>query len=268
MAKKKALTRFYVRHSGFNAELFAVRERSDGDLILKHCSVFHERTLFRPSDSDRSLEDRYSVHVSPKTDGHTITHTKIMERHPSHRNMWFVTCKRGAFLTKIYSRRHTSLIERLFKMPESAKDRQVCVAEFDVTKSTLVTHVFVGARNGVQLDKIGLPWDVVSHQFRLFTLYVVKGFIPYPSLEQGDHAEPPDGTEIPTMTAEVIPSIIERANELLCRLHRPRAMTQIMNAMTSELDKWPIGAVMVSGPIHDRVIALGTASRVERRPLE
>lgn len=267
MAKQKPLVRFYARLSTFNAELFSVRERTGGDLMIKHRPIFYERAPFAYFDQDPVITEYYSVHLSPNSTGHVITHTKEMKVDGERRTSWFVECGEGQpLLTLLYSRRHTSLIEQLFKCPINTRDTRVRVAEFDVGKSSLVTHVFVGTRDGIDLGALGLPWDVVTHRFRRFEIHVVRGFFPYPSLEMGCHREPADRSVTKSLRPKDVLTQIDEMNDLLGTTFLPRAFTEFMNANGAELDKVPVGTVLDGGPLDEGFQAIGRARRVQREP--
>lgn len=249
MAKRKPLVRFYVRHSGFNAELFGVRETGSGDLIVKLKPIFYEQSFLSPTQH-QVIEEKYTVHLSAQTDGHTLTHTCVYAERPDERMVSFVKCAEKPLLAVLFSTRHTSLIEPLFRMRVSDKDKRVKVAEFDITKNTLIDHVVVATKGAFDAESLGLPWHITTHSFREFDIHLVHCFLHWPAEETGDTLRTPSIRErklgafvsemtkhpLPTLTPDSLKSKIDEIHSALQRRGMPRSMLPIINRMT------PLGA--------------------------
>lgn len=177
-------TRFTVTAAGHTAELFSVFERKDGDLVVSvKRNGFSEQAV---EPFPKILEQRYSVHVSPDSTGHTITFTLRLADGSTKRGHRVVEGSGSTFRSLLASGRPARLDDPIFRAAPRPGDTVLQLVEFEPAQNNLIYHVFVGGRGALDPLRNQAGWNIEIASFEVFDVAIEWSFIPLPSLPQGD----------------------------------------------------------------------------------
>ncbi|MDF2496085.1 hypothetical protein [Sphingomonas sp.] len=191
-------TRITVEIGGVTRELFSVEERKGGDLMIYLKS---SRSIATSGEAEHEdiAEQRFSVHVSPKSRGHTIKQTLktsaaktttsafVLPRIASTRTpAGVVLPPRPQFCWPIFMVRPPRLDTGHYDSRPRKADRRVDLTPFDPVRASIVYMVIASSPNVTELPSIRRRTSAAVLQFRAFNLHVLHGYSPIPSLPAGD----------------------------------------------------------------------------------
>lgn len=177
-------TRFTVKAGGQLAELFSVFERKDGDLIISIKRNGFAEAATEPFPAIR--QQRFSVHRSPDSTGHTVTFTLELADGTRQRGHRVVEGKGAEFRVLLASQRPAKLDDPVFRAACRDGDAVLSLAEFEPRHNTLIFHVFVGGPGALDPLNNQRGWNMQIARFGHFDVAAEWSFIPLPSLGQGD----------------------------------------------------------------------------------
>lgn len=191
-------TRITVEIEGVARELFSVDERKGGDLMIYLKSA---RSIATSDDAEHEevAEQRFSVHVSPKSRGHTIKQTLrtagattttsafVLPRNLSAKTpAGILLPPRPQFCWPIFMARPPRLDTGHYDSRPKNADRQISLETFDPGRASIVYMVIASSTDVTELPSIRRRTSAAVLRFRAFNLHVLYGYSPVPSLPAGD----------------------------------------------------------------------------------
>lgn len=191
-------TRITVEIGSIVRELFSVEERKGGDLMIYLKSARSIATSDGAEHEDVA-EQRFSVHVSPRSRGHTIKQTLRTAAETTVTSAFVLPRARSAkspaglllpskpqFCWPIFMTRPPRLDSGHYDSRPKNADRRVEIKAFNPAWASIVYMVIVSSPDVDELPSIRRRTSIVTLPFRAFNLHVLYGFSPVPSLPSGD----------------------------------------------------------------------------------
>lgn len=183
---------------GVRRELFSVEERSSGDLGL-YLKYGREFDLAEEDNHDAILEHRFSVHVSPKSPGHTIKQTLRSER-GARTTSALILPRRGArarpsgiiippsdiFCWPLFAMRTSDLSAPRYESHPKLQDRLVELPSYDPSRLSLIYMLVATSKDVDVLATTRGRFDQKLMEFKRFNIHVLFGFSLVPSLTNSD----------------------------------------------------------------------------------
>lgn len=191
-------TRITVEIDNVARELFSVEERKGGDLMIYLKSG---RSIATSDDAEHEevAEQRFSVHVSPKSRGHTIKQTLrtagattttsafVLPRNQSGKTpAGIVLPPRPQFCWPIFMARPPRLDAARYESRPKNADRRIEVGTFDPARASIAYMVIASLTDVTELPSIRRRTSAAVLRFQAFNLHVLYGYSPVPSLPAGD----------------------------------------------------------------------------------
>lgn len=179
---KDPVTRFAARTKRGWANLFSVRERPDGDLIVAFRPTF--RTTGTATNSAMSLW-KCSIHPSVRSEkgGRTLTVTQREKSGEETRTVIFIDCRRDQLLWPLFLRMTPDLDSDLHALNAKAGDEIIPVAEYDPAEQTLCFAVLaVDAQRQVPLHE---NYNATRRDWSSSSIIVVPFILPEHSMVDG-----------------------------------------------------------------------------------
>jgi hypothetical protein len=168
-------------------ELFSVRERTNGDLVilLKPAARFYGPGEDRFVGTRPVVAEHYSVHRSLMSAGFTTKHTLKLEDGTQHETAQLRYPDHSGYATIMYGHRCPDLRSPQYQMQERAKDVVHLLYEADIGRCTPF-YILGAADLDYDLDRIQVP-ALSLHVFRFshFRLFALVGFFAAVALPMG-----------------------------------------------------------------------------------
>lgn len=191
-------TRVTVEIGGIAREMFSVEERKGGDLMV-FLKASRSVATSAAAEHEDVLEQRFSVHVSPKSQGHTIKQTLRTSAEVTTTaalvlpRSWSVKLPTGLLLPPrphfcwpIFMARPPRLDTGRYDSRPKNADRRIDIKPFEPQRASIVYMVIASSPDIIELPNIRRRISFVTLPFRAFNLHVLYGFSPVPSLPVGD----------------------------------------------------------------------------------
>jgi hypothetical protein len=191
-------TRFTVEVDGFNRELFSLSEKKDGDIML---FIKSAREIATSSGGTHEAvgEQRFSVHVSPKSIGHTLKQTLrtrsgvtttsalvLPRRYLEKTASGLVVGPAQQFCWPIFMYRPPILdLDRYDSKPKPA-DRKIDIGSMNPNLSSLVYMVVATSPDVTEIPQTRNRTFSHTVKCRVFNIHVVIGYSLAPSIPQGE----------------------------------------------------------------------------------
>jgi len=123
-------TRFNFQFEGESRQIVSVRERSNGDLIVMPKSG----TKFINANTGPRLDHlatKFSIHVSPNSDGHLIKQLVHLADNRKIKNSALIKPGPEGFIWPFFYERPLSMKDAIYSPSSNTKDRQISVGEVD-----------------------------------------------------------------------------------------------------------------------------------------
>jgi hypothetical protein len=190
-------TRVTVEIGGIARELFSIEERKSGDLML-FLKASAAIAIADGAEHEDVAEQRFSVHVSPKSQGHTIKQTLrtrlgqtttsafVLPVGSSARSpAGLVLPDRRRFCWPVYMARPPRLDSGRYDSTPKPADRNIALEPFDPSIASLVYMVAATSTDIATLPDIRKRTSLVTLPFASFNLHVRYGFCPVAALPFG-----------------------------------------------------------------------------------
>nr|WP_315051383.1 hypothetical protein [uncultured Brevundimonas sp.] len=189
----KPLTRITVSSMGSPRELFKVRERKDGDLLISYRNYgrikLDDGAPPFIAHTEVIKESHYSVHFSPRSKGVTLKHSMETPDRPTD---WAATVMpfEEDSVFPLFVRRHAQMREPIFSVSPKTKDRVIECGYVNGRLVTLVSAVLISGKNYNLSDDFSPRLHFHSVEFREFSLHVGLGFTIFAGLRSNSTAWP------------------------------------------------------------------------------
>lgn len=180
----KSKTRVVVSVDGVDRELFSIRERRGGDLLVavKHGMEFD----FGLGENYQPIyEQRFSVHRSPLSPGFTLKQT-LMAGMNTHTTAAWVLPGREGLRWPIFGMRCPTLAKERYVSGIRAKDTPVRLPSYNPLQYTLAYMLVVTSCGAPDPRTFENPTASITIRCGDFDLHVWYLYMAAPSLEQGD----------------------------------------------------------------------------------
>ncbi|CAN5320577.1 hypothetical protein BH11PSE5_BH11PSE5_20970 [soil metagenome] len=179
----KASARIVIDTLSQTSEIFSVRERNDGNLII---------SFRRPDEMGDPLVDVYSkvldvrisIHVSPASTGHTFVH-HIRQADGTYSKFYAkVEPSHGRFIWPLLGSSSADLSQARYLAPPVDGERRISLGKYNPQFGTLLYFVII-TNAGLPMRA---PHQLNSQQidFAAFSVHVFWGFLQAPSFHQGN----------------------------------------------------------------------------------
>jgi hypothetical protein len=174
MASKKV--RFLALNGGQPRQLLSVSEASDGGLTL----ALKGGINFEQSEGDIPIiENRISVHTSPKSAGRIIKRTVLLKSGKKMTSAVFVRPPKHDFRQYIMSTACSDLTGISHDVDVKGSDSVKVAAWECPADATLIFHIFVGSKHQA-FDELPAT-NLIKHSFRVFELAVYVNYLNRPA---------------------------------------------------------------------------------------
>lgn len=179
---KKPVIRFAIKANGKLKQLFAVRERSDGDLAI----VMKPALFSEVGDTHQDLiEDRWSIHPSQRADppAVTITHTHNTKQGFNRKDASMVRYRdTGHFLWTPFTQRSADLSPAHYDCVPGPNDKIVDMGDYDPRTSSLMYSLIISTTNNWYLEALRGMGTVHDVSLIKYKVAVLSCFHSVPSL--------------------------------------------------------------------------------------
>lgn len=178
----KSKTRFAVKMNGTERELFSVRERQNGDLVilLKHAKHYEDTS--GPIETDGQ---KYSVHRSPLSPGFTIKHTLNLKGGGQMDTAQYRLPGEHGPCSLLFGRTTPDLSPDKYKLASRAKDRVIPLYEDDIEAATLF-YFLLTCDPTFDAATIKTQTKITTAQFEHFQLICLSGLFFVPPVDGAD----------------------------------------------------------------------------------
>ena len=226
----KPKTRVAVQADGSMRELFSVRERSDGYLLL--IEKASNQYGLAPEGYADALGFRTSIHPSPKSElgGFTIKNTLKLATGETRDTAAFVVPVGSELIWPLMACRAPDLTPDHYQLVANPRDTLITLPAFHTRSANLIYVIVLTDANTVLTDEADYSKHGFTARFRLFNLSVFYMFMNAPSFKQGDRltvsTSAPRANEIPMYDLQLDGvsmsrrRLDERASELIAGLRQ------------------------------------------------
>ena len=176
-------TRFVIQAEGQLSELFSVRERTNGDLVV----LGKKSNQIGSGIADKywAVEElRMSIHVSPNSPGTTIVqHVRLANSYS--RIYAFVTPRDRQLTWLLFAALCQDLSAAHYETQSRQSDATVSLGAYRPRFSALIYFVVLTSAGGIISPPHG--FNVITSKFRVFDLHVIWAYLPAPSIHQGEY---------------------------------------------------------------------------------
>jgi hypothetical protein len=190
--------RVTVSVDGVARELFSVEERKGGDVMIFLKASAAVSTSER-AEHQEVAEQRFSVHVSPKSLGHTIKQTLrtsagqtttsalVLPRPINGRSAGGVILRSQLrFCWPIFMVRPPRLDAERYESKPKAADRQVSIGSFNPNLASLVYMVIATSPDVLDITMTRERTNLATLRFTRFNLHIMHGCSLAPAIGPGD----------------------------------------------------------------------------------
>lgn len=195
---KARKTRVVVDIDGQQRELFAVEERKNGDVML-YVKWSRQMSTSDGADHEDLTEQRFSIHVSPKSAGHTIKQTVKTSKVTTTTSALVLPNevrrktqggiypdKEKSFCWPVYMGRPPRLDVGRYDCKPRPADQILSLGAMKPTLSNVVYMVVVTYPNVSTIEEVRGRTRVQTIGFEKFNVHIVYGFSLAPSVPFGD----------------------------------------------------------------------------------
>lgn len=194
----KPKTSVTVTQNGALRELFSIRERANGDLLI---AIRHaDHTEIEGQDVE-TLSQKYSVHRSPNSPGFTVKQTLSFTGNKNMTSVQFRLPGRDGLVALLFGLTVQDMSDPKYTYMPRPKDRIIKLYDDETGNGTLFYFVMILATEGNFPARTKLHTSQIV--FRYFTVVVLSGFFPIPAAK-GSHAVHLS-TSLPRLTPGSIP---------------------------------------------------------------
>lgn len=193
-----AKTRIVVELDGILRELFSIDERKSGDLAI-YVKSSAEIDVKDGDDHQEVAEQRFSVHVSPKSRGHTIKQTLRTSLGNTTTSALVLPVKASRksdfglllpdqifFCWPVFAFRPPRLDTGRYDSKPKTADRIINLGSFNPSRANLIYMVVATSTNVETIPNSRGRTLIESIKFKHFNLHVVYGYSLAPSMPAGD----------------------------------------------------------------------------------
>jgi len=172
----KAKTRFVIDVDGVDRQLFSVRERGHGDLVLliNGPSV----NAFSPEDRETVIERHISVHRSPSSPTFTMNHTLITDGRGKTSRVASVLPSESGLVWPLIGNLAFPMRDPRFVLRARNGDRVVRLGKYNPTGNTLLYFIIVADPTGAaRFVPFKNSMRSARADFEHFTIFVLWAYI-------------------------------------------------------------------------------------------
>ncbi|MCB2088242.1 MAG: hypothetical protein R3E18_00995 [Sphingomonadaceae bacterium] len=173
VAKRKPKTRIAVKCKGRLREVMSIRERSNGDLVVL-AKGFDYTESFGPDFPVK--EKRWSVHVSPSSEGHLCKHTVEFENRDDDTLANWQKPGPDGFASKLFARTYPTLDPKKYDLVTRSKDDIVMLGKGDLGRLTLALAFAVLDKTFPRPEALQAGIEIL--QFQQFDVLIAYWAIP------------------------------------------------------------------------------------------
>jgi hypothetical protein len=180
----KLRTRFVIGVGEQVSELFSVRERPYGDLVVIFNNSYQHGDAVANTYTD-TLEHRVSVHVSPNSAGNTVVqHLRLADG--SYRKVYaFILPRNGRLLWPLLMASCQNLAPEHYKSEPREGDIKISMGAYDPRYNVLIYFILVTAPPEFSI-RAPFGMNYVKATFSNFSVMAYWAFMASPSTHQGD----------------------------------------------------------------------------------